>query len=174
MSFSVAARIKRTPAMAVLIITPLMLVAEQCNEYSSGHGFNRAAMGGSHLSIQPSPGGAIEFSPGREPWEQKRFSDQFHSAEGRSVAIRGATPTIAVRIGSHYTATDDRNLATFGTAERHFAEQHPSRKLAEYPLLPLTSAMRHELSMARPSGAPKKGDGGEYVMLTLSSRGESK
>ena len=33
----------------VLIITPLMLVAEQCSDESSGHGFNRAEMGGNHL-----------------------------------------------------------------------------------------------------------------------------
>ena len=38
----IAARITGTPTIAVLIITPLMLIAEQCSEDSSGHGFNRA------------------------------------------------------------------------------------------------------------------------------------
>jgi hypothetical protein len=31
-----------TPTIAVIIITPLMLVAEQGSEDSSGNGFNRA------------------------------------------------------------------------------------------------------------------------------------
>ena len=53
------------PTIAVLIITPLMLVAEQCSENSSGHGFNRAEKGGSHL--------------------------EYRSAEGRSGAVGAAT-----------------------------------------------------------------------------------
>ena len=36
---AIAALIARTPTIAVLIITPLMLVAEQCSDKSSEHGF---------------------------------------------------------------------------------------------------------------------------------------
>jgi hypothetical protein len=47
--------------MAVLIITPLLLVAGQCSEDSSGHGFNRAEKAG-------------------------ESNDLYRSAEGRSAA----------------------------------------------------------------------------------------
>jgi len=41
---------------------------------------------GSVLIIRPSPGGAAENSPRREPWETESINDQFHSAERRRAA----------------------------------------------------------------------------------------
>ena len=42
---------------------------------------------------------------------------------------RPSTPTMAVWNSSHYKATDDRNLATFWAAGRHWAGGRPSGKL---------------------------------------------